>query len=162
MCFSFSWMDSELYIGHLFVGSNLIFYSFRVFFLHQLQLVVFHQSLSDSKSPQVSRTHLSILADLRNSVIWTVSNRFVISKSSSPCTNPLVDCTKSTNYSWYNGLFHVPQFFQFSSKVKVLIFLLAFFQLCSVVSRNIKVHHPANSLSCLFIVLRSGRLAEIR
>ena len=35
--------------------------------------MVFHLSLSDSKSPQVSRTHLSILADLKSAVVWMVS-----------------------------------------------------------------------------------------
>ena len=34
--------------------------------------MVFHKSLSDSKSPQISRTLLSILADLNNAVIWIV------------------------------------------------------------------------------------------
>ena len=47
-------------------------------------------SLSDSKSPQVSRTLLSILADFNNTVVWTVSTHPVISKSSNPCTNLLV------------------------------------------------------------------------
>ena len=47
-------------------------------------------SLSDSKSPQVSRTLLSILADLNNAVILMASIHLLISKSSSPCTNPLV------------------------------------------------------------------------
>ena len=47
-------------------------------------------SLSDNKSPQVSRILLSILADLKNAVVWMVSTRPVISKYSSPCTNPLV------------------------------------------------------------------------
>ena len=52
--------------------------------------MVFHWSLSDRKSPEVSNTLLSILADLNNTVVRTVSTRPVISKSSSPCTNPLV------------------------------------------------------------------------
>ena len=52
--------------------------------------MVFHWSLSDSKSPQVSRTLLSILADLNNAVVCMVSPCPLISKSSSPCTNPLV------------------------------------------------------------------------
>ena len=50
--------------------------------------MVSNWSLRDSKSPQVSKTLLSILADLNYAVVWTVSTRFVISKSSSPCTNP--------------------------------------------------------------------------
>ena len=52
--------------------------------------MVFHWSLSDSKSPQVSRTHLSILAILSNAVVWIVSTRPPISKSSRTFNNPLV------------------------------------------------------------------------
>ena len=52
--------------------------------------MVFHWSLSDSKSPQVSRTRLSILAVLSNAVIWIVSTRLLTSKSSRPFNNPLV------------------------------------------------------------------------
>ncbi len=52
--------------------------------------MVFLWSLSDSKSPQVSRTLLSIVAVLRNSVVWIVSIRPPTSKSSSPFSNPLV------------------------------------------------------------------------
>ena len=51
--------------------------------------MVFHWSLSDSNSPQVSRTLLSILADLNNVVVWMVSTCPLISKSSSPFTKPL-------------------------------------------------------------------------
>ena len=50
----------------------------------------FHRSLSDSKSPPNSRTLLSILADLNNSVVWIVSTRALISYTSSPFTKPLV------------------------------------------------------------------------
>ena len=52
--------------------------------------MVFHWSLSDSKSPQVSRTRLSILAVLSNAVVWTVSTCPTTSKSSRPFNNPLV------------------------------------------------------------------------
>ena len=52
--------------------------------------MVFHWSLSDSKSPQVSRTLLSILAVLNNTVVWMVSTRPPTSKSSSTFSNPLV------------------------------------------------------------------------
>ena len=52
--------------------------------------MVFHWSLSDSKSPQVSRTLLSILAVLNNAVVWMVSTHPPTSKSSSPFSNPLV------------------------------------------------------------------------
>ena len=50
--------------------------------------MVFDWSLSDIKSPQVSRALLSILADLSNAVLWIVSARTLISKSSSPLRKP--------------------------------------------------------------------------
>ncbi len=58
-------------------------------FSHQRQPIVFHRSLSDSKSPHVSRTPLSILAVLNNAVVWMVSTRPPTSKSSSLFNNPL-------------------------------------------------------------------------
>ena len=52
-------------------------------------------SLSDSKSPQVSRTHLRILTVLNNAVIWIVSTHPPTSKSSRPFNNPLVIVPKA-------------------------------------------------------------------
>ena len=52
--------------------------------------MVFHWSLSDRKSPQVSRTLLSILAVRNNAVAWIVSTRPPTFKSSSTFNNPLV------------------------------------------------------------------------
>ena len=52
--------------------------------------MVFHWSLSDSKSHQVCRTLLSILAVLNNVVVWMISTRPPTSKSSSPFSKPLV------------------------------------------------------------------------
>ena len=52
--------------------------------------MVSHWVLSDSKFPQVSRTLLSILADLNNSVVWMVSTRPLTSKSSCPSAHLLV------------------------------------------------------------------------
>ena len=52
--------------------------------------MVSHWSLSDSKSPQVSRTLLSILAELNNVVGWMVSTCPLVSMSSNPFNNPLV------------------------------------------------------------------------
>ena len=52
--------------------------------------MVFHWNLSDSKSPQVSRTRLKILAILNNAIFWIVSARPPTSKSSRPFNNPLV------------------------------------------------------------------------
>ena len=52
--------------------------------------MVFHWSMSDSKSPLVSRTRLRILAVLSNTVVWIVSTHPLTSKSSRPFNNPLV------------------------------------------------------------------------
>ena len=116
--------------------------------------MVFHQSLSDSKSHQVSRTLLSILADLNNAVVWMVCTRPLIAKSSSPFINPLVTVTRAP-------ITIVTQFLQFPSQIKVFIILFTFFQFYSVVCRDSKVHNSASSL-LLLIILRSGCLAEIR
>ena len=58
--------------------------------------MIFQSSLSDSKSPQVSRTLLSILVDLNNAVVCMVSARPLISKSFSPCTKLLVTVPNAT------------------------------------------------------------------
>ena len=55
-------------------------------------------------------------------------------------------------------MFH--SFFQFSSKVKVLISLFTFFQFYSVVCRDSKVDNFANFLF-LLIIIRSSLLAEM-
>ena len=52
--------------------------------------MVFHWSLSDSKSPQVSRTRLSILAVFSIAVLLIVSTRPLTIKSPRPFNNPLV------------------------------------------------------------------------
>ena len=57
--------------------------------------MIFHWSLSDSKSPQVSKTLLSFLTVLNNAVIWMVSTRPPTSKSSSSFSNPLVTVPKA-------------------------------------------------------------------
>ena len=57
--------------------------------------MVFHWRLSDSKSPEVSRTLLSILAVFNDAVVWMVSTRLSTSKSSRPFHNPLVNVPKA-------------------------------------------------------------------
>ena len=111
LCVLFSRTGAGLCIYHLFVWSNLnflhisqwitlptqsclIIYYFRVFHI-SVSWWLFRWSLSDSKSPQVSRTRLRILADLSNAVIWIVSTRPPTSKSSRPFNNPLVIVPKA-------------------------------------------------------------------
>ena len=69
-------------------------YSLSVFHI-SFKLMVFHRSLSDSKSPHVPRTLLSILAVLKNVVVCTVSTRPPTPKSFSPFNNPLVTVPKA-------------------------------------------------------------------
>ena len=113
--------------------------------------MVFHWSLSDSKSPQVSWTLLNILAVLNNTVIWMVSTRLPDSKSSSPFNIPLITVPKAPITIGKIVTFMFYRFFLFSSKVEGLIFLFTFSQFYSVVSRNSKVDNFANFL--LFFVV---------
>ena len=78
----FYWLDCQ-------VCSSYYYFLLEIF-SHQCYLMVFHWSLSDSKSPQVSRTLLSVLAILNNAVVWMVSTRPPTSKSSCLSNSPLV------------------------------------------------------------------------
>ena len=57
--------------------------------------MVFHWRLNDSKSSQVSRTLLSILAIFNNAVVWIVPTRPPTSKSSRPFNTPFITVQKS-------------------------------------------------------------------
>ena len=124
----------------------------------------FHWSLSDSKSPQVSRTILNILAVLNNAVVWMVSTRPPTSRSSSPFSNPLVTVPNApiTISIIVTCMFH--SFFQFPRKVEVLILLFTLFQFYSVVSRDSKVDYFASSLFLGegLIIIKSDLLVGIR
>ena len=118
--------------------------------------MVFHWSLSDSKSPQVSRTLLSILAVLNNAVVWMVSTRPPTSKSSSPFSNPLVTVPNApiTIGIIVTCMFH--GFFNSLAWSRYLSFFSHFFQFYSVVSRDSKVDYFASSLflfCCCWLLL---------
>ena len=116
--------------------------------------MVFHWSLSDSKSLQVSKILLSILADLNYEVVWMVSTRPLISKSSRPFNNPSMTLLRAPITIGINVIFMFHSFFQFPCKVEVLILLFTFFQFYSVVSRDSKIDNFASSLfSWLFLDL---------
>ena len=94
-------------------------------------------------------------------VVWMVSTRLLISKSSSLLTNPLVTLPSVPTTIGITVTFML-QFFQISCKVLVFISLFAFLQFYPVVCRPGKVHYSANCLFVLLIITKSGCLAEIR
>ena len=108
--------------------------------------MVSHWSLSDSKSLQISRTPLSIMADLNNAVVLMVSIRPLISKFSTPCTNPLVPVPSAPFIIGISVTFMFTSFIQFSNKVLALIALF---------NRKGKVHYSAGFLFCLFLLTLS-------
>ena len=123
--------------------------------------MVFHLCLSDSKSTQISRIILSILADLSNAVVWILLTLSLIYKSLSPCTNPLVtvSSTPVTIGITVTFMFH-SFFYSFLARFRYLsLFLLSF----SFTRRSVaKAKSAIWRFSFLLAITRSGRLAEIR
>ena len=82
-------------------ATDIIYYYYYYYYYYYFTLwKVFTSVLADGLSlefewHQVSRTLLSILAVLNNTVVWMVSTRPQISKSSSPFNNPLVTVPKA-------------------------------------------------------------------
>ena len=89
--------------------------------------MVSHCSLRDRKSPQVSRTLLSILADLNNAVVWVFSTRPLIFKSSSLCTNPLVTVPRTPITISITVTFRFHNFFNSLARPRYLSFFLLSF-----------------------------------
>ena len=112
-------------------------------------------------SSQVSRTHCSILADLNNAVVWMVFTRPVISNSSSPYTNPLVFVPRASITIGIIDTFMFHSFFNSLVRSRYLsLFSHSFnFTLWSAGTTKSTTLHV---LSFLLIIIRSGRLAEIR
>ena len=127
--------------------------------------MVLHWSLSDSKSPQVSRTRLRILAALSNAVVWIVSTRPPISKSSRSFNNPLVIVPNAPITIGIIVTFMFHSFFNSQARSRYLSFFSISFRFI-LVSRDSKVDNFANFLfsffSFLLIIMRSGLLAGIK
>ena len=123
--------------------------------------MVFHWSLSDSKSSQVSQTLLSILAVLNNAVIWMVSTRPLTSKSSSPFSNPLVTVPNApiTIGIIVTCMFH--NLFNSLAKSRYLSFFSHSFSfiLWSAGTAKLTI---LQVLFFLLIIIKSGLLAKIR
>ena len=123
--------------------------------------MVFHWSLSDSKSPQVSRTLLSILAVLNNVVVWMFSIRPPTSKSSRPFNNHLVTVPKAPITIGIIITFMFHSFFNSLARSKYLSFFSHSFSFI-LWSAGTAKSTILQILSFFFIIIRSGLLAEIR
>ena len=123
--------------------------------------MVFHSSLSDSKSPQVSRTRLSILAVLSNAAVWIVSTRPITSKSSRPFDNPLVTVPNApiTIGTIVTFMFH--SFFNSLARSRYLSFFSLSFRFI-LWSAGTAKSTILQILFLLLIIMRSGLLAGIR
>ena len=125
--------------------------------------MVFHWNLSDSKSPQVPRTRLRILAVNSNAVVWIVSNRPPTSISSRPFNNPLVIVPNApiTIDTIVTSMFH--SFFNSLARSRYLSFFSLYFRFILWSAGTAK----STILEILFfffllIIIRSGLLAGIR
>ena len=99
MCF---WVGWSSYYHYYFTPWEFFFYISVNWVFEWLQI------------SSISSTLLSILADLNNTVVWTVFTSPVISKSFSPCTNPLVTVPRAPITIGITVTF-IFQFFSFSS-----------------------------------------------
>ena len=108
--------------------------------------MVFHMSLSDNRSPQVSSTLLGILADLGDAVVLIVSTRPVISKSPNPFTNPLVTVPSAQITIGITVTLMSRSFFNSQARSRYLTFFFAFFQFYSVVCFDSKIRNSWNPL----------------
>ena len=149
------------FFRHLSFSAFLYYYYYYYYysflsFSHQLESMVSHGSLSDSKCPQVSRTLLSILADLCYAVVWMVSTRPLITKSSSPWISPLVSRAPITIGITVTFMFH--SFYNSLARSRYYFSRFLSILLCG----EPKQQSPSFSkFFFLLIITRSGRLAEI-
>ena len=126
-CVSFSWSDSGLCIYHLFVWSNFNF-------LHNSQCTLsgfFMPELAIRLFTGVSRTLLSIMADLNNAVVWMIS----ILSPMSNCFNLLSNSLRSVPSAptITDSTFH--GFFSFQEKSKrTSIIIITIIIVCLVLS----------------------------
>ena len=105
---------------HFVFFHNYYYYSSRVFHI-SISWWSFTR-VNDRKSPQISRTLLSILSDLNNAVVWMVSTLPLISKSSSPFINPLVIVPRAPITIGINVIFKFHNFFNSLAESRYLFF----------------------------------------
>ena len=122
----------------------------------------FHWSLSESKSLQVSRTILNILAVLSNAVNWRASFRPPTSKSFRPFNNPLVIVAKTTISVGTIVTFMFHSFFNSLGRSRYLFFFSHSFSFILWSAGTAKSAILQILFFFLLIIIRSDLLAEIR
>ena len=122
--------------------------------------MVYHWSLSDSKSPQVSRTRLSILAVLSNAIVWIVSTRPPTSKSYRSFNNPLVTVPNAPIPIGTIVTFMFHSFFNSLARSRYLFFFSLSFRFI-LWSAGTAKSTILQILFLLLIIMRSGLLAGI-
>ena len=133
-------------------------------FSHQRKLMVFHWSLSDNKSPQVSRTLLSILVVFNNAVVWMVSTRPPTSKSSGPFNKHLVTVPKAAITIGVIVTFMFHSFFSSLARSRYLSLFSFSFILWSAGTAKLTILQVFFLFFFFFwlIIIRPCLLAEIR
>ena len=113
-----------------------------IIIMRVFKLMVFHWSLSDSKSAQVFRTLHSILAILNNVVVWMVST-----KAKAPITIGIIVTFMFLNF--------------FNSRARS--WYLSFFSLSVLFCGQPEQQSPQFcNFSFLLVIIKSGLLTEIR
>ena len=123
--------------------------------------MVFHWSLNNSKCHQVSRTLLSILAVLKNILVWMVSTRPPTSKSSSAFSNPLVTVLNAPITIGLIVACMFPSFFNSLARSRYLSFFSHSFSFIMWSAGTAK-STVLQIIFFLLIIIRYGILAEIR
>ena len=121
--------------------------------------MVFHWSLTDSKSPQVSWTLLNILAVLNNAVDWMVSIP-PTSMSAIPFNNPLVTVQKATITINIIVTFMFHSFFNPLARLRYLSFFSHSFRFILWSTRTAK-STILKVLFLLLVIIRCSFLAVI-
>ena len=124
--------------------------------------MVFHWSLSDSKSLQVSRTRLGILAVFSNAFIWIVSSHPPTSKSSRPFNNPLVIVPNAPMTFGTIVTFMFLSFFNSLARSRLLSLSSHSFRFILWSTETAKLTILQILFFFLLIIIRSGLLAGIR
>ena len=139
----------------------IIIYSLRGFHI-SVSWWFFTGGLSDSKSPQVSRTLLSILAVLHNAIIWIVSTHLPTSKSSRPSNNHFVTVPRApiTIGTIVTFMFH--SFFNSLARSRYLSFFSHSFSFILWSAGTAKSTILQILFFFLYVIIKSSLLAGIR